>query len=734
VQDDEKDTGQLTGSLVGRQVWRYVGESGASSADDSFDPHINPNAADKPLRRQLLARSKAKDQPEEREEGATVSCLRKGLSFYERLQCDDGHFAGDYGGPHFLIPGLVIACYITGHDLGEHVKRGLCVYLRNHQQIDGGWGTHIEGASTMFGTVLSYVSLRLLGTDKEHKSCRLARAFIHAHGGAVRSPLWCRFWLCVLGVYEWDGLMPIPPELWGLPRWFPFHPGNVWVHARLVKLPMSYLYGKRYSKDAANDTLVLSLRTELYTCPYERVDWAKARQTPSADIDCYVEVAVPMKVLISLLSVYERVVPHVGALRKFRSACMRFAMEYVHHEDAFSYYICIGPVNKTLNMLCCFAENPKSDEYWKHIPRLADYLWLAEDGIKMQGECGSQLWDTAFACQAALSTPIHSDYTPMLRKIQAFVNNSQVCHDVPTTKYFRHNCKGGWPFTVGDQNWPVSDCTAEGIKCSIALAQVDALKDGSLPYERMCDGIDYILSLQNRDGGWATYEPTRGSPLYELLNPCESFGDIMIDYSYTECTSACVTALGAFSRVRPEYRGSDIERAIRRGRDFILAQQMEDGSWYGSWGVCFTYASWFAIEGLRACGVAPSHTAIQKCVHMILSKQRADGGWYESFESCTTWKYDQGPVRESASRQSNVIQSSWALLALLEAECPDKEALNLAAQYIMSRQTSDGDWPQENIVGVFNRSVGITYTAYRNVFPIWALGKYAQHTKHSPST
>ena len=27
---------------------------------------------------------------------------------------------------------------------------------------------------------------------------------------------------------------------------------------------------------------------------------------------------------------------------------------------------------------------------------------------------------------------------------------------------------------------------------------------------------------------------------------------------------------------------------------------------------------------------------------------------------------------------------------------------------------------------MFNRACGITYTAYRNVFPIWALGRYGR--------
>jgi len=37
-----------------------------------------------------------------------------GISFYECLQSDDGHFPGDYGGPMFLMPGLVITLYTCG--------------------------------------------------------------------------------------------------------------------------------------------------------------------------------------------------------------------------------------------------------------------------------------------------------------------------------------------------------------------------------------------------------------------------------------------------------------------------------------------------------------------------------------------------------------------------------------------------------------------------------------------
>lgn len=42
------------------------------------------------------------------------------------------------------------------------------------------------------------------------------------------------------------------------------------------------------------------------------------------------------------------------------------------------------------------------------------------------------------------------------------------------------------------------------------------------------------------------------------------------------------------------------------------------------------------------------------------------------------------------------------------------------------RTKRTGDWEQEGITGVFNRNCGITYSQYRNIFPLWALGRYAR--------
>lgn len=33
--------------------------------------------------------------------------LKRGLRFYSTIQAEDGHWPADYGGPLFLLPGLV---------------------------------------------------------------------------------------------------------------------------------------------------------------------------------------------------------------------------------------------------------------------------------------------------------------------------------------------------------------------------------------------------------------------------------------------------------------------------------------------------------------------------------------------------------------------------------------------------------------------------------------------------
>lgn len=58
------------------------------------------------------------------------------------------------------------------------------------------------------------MTLRLLGVDRDDGDLVRARSLLHSLGGASSIPSWGKFWLAVLGVYDWSGLNTLLPELW----------------------------------------------------------------------------------------------------------------------------------------------------------------------------------------------------------------------------------------------------------------------------------------------------------------------------------------------------------------------------------------------------------------------------------------------------------------------------------------------------------------------------------------
>jgi len=762
---DESPTGGSVRSLNGsrgRQVWWYDEDVAPppwykeelQAARDAYSMSRlqRKHAGDIPYRLQCrldgsihagssnISEKEHENVRERPSEGAAVStALSRGIDYMHGLQMESGHLPGDYGGPMFLLPGLLIACSISKTELPAPYMAEMRRYLEMHQNGDGGWGLHIEGPSTMFGSALNYVALRLLGAMAGDESCVKARTWIRDRGGALGVPSWGKFWLACLGVYDWSGMNPITPEFWLLPYWFPAHPGRFWCHCRMVYLPMSYLYGRRAVGPLTD--LVMDLRDELYVEPYDKIEWPMQRNN-CYEVDYYYKRSPLQNALWTALYHLENVMPAFA-----RKRALARVMEIVHHEDENTRFVCIGPVNKAMNMLCCWFDDPAGDAFLKHVPRVYDYLWLAEDGMKMQGYNGSQLWDTAFAVQAVAHTGLsHRTHAQrFLARAYGYLDSSQVKENVPELeRFYRHVSDGAWPFSTQDHGWPIADCSADGLKAVLCADEVllpenrvNPISDG-----RLAKCVDLILSFQNTSrnrkqssyspgpqhwpwlgearGGWATYENTRGSAMLEFVNPSECFGGIIVDYSYVELTSAAMTALLEFRKRFPEYRQREVTLAIQEGRQYVLDIQRPDGSWYGSWGVCFTYGAWFGIKSLVSCGDSlDTSAALRKAVSFLLGKQHADGGWGESYLSCHDKAYTQ-------AHESQVVNTAWAVLALIHAgqHKVDVAPVEKAVAFLVRSQESSGDWPQQLISGVFNNSCMITYANYRLIFPIWALGCY----------
>ncbi|KAI8851919.1 putative lanosterol synthase [Chytridium lagenaria] len=659
----------------GRQTWHYF--------DNPEDPQLKAwpiTDADRYWQGLQLENPPVFPQPKTPMESAR-NCMR----YFKRLQTEDGHWAGEYGGPMFLIPGLCIAMHITGAPWPAGQKEEIIRYLCNRADPnDGGWSIHIEGVSTAFGTALNYVSLRILGLGPDHPVCVKARAYLHKIGGAVGVPAWGKFWLSVLNVYEWEGNNPIPPELWLLPYFMPVHPGRMWVHTRQVYLPMSYLYGVQFK--AEMDPLIASLRRELYVTDYEKINWP-AQRNNVASVDLYCPHTYIMDFINSMVSVYEKL--PIGYLRNW---AIEEALKQVRYEDTNTKYLDIGPVNKAMNMIIRWlVDGPDSEAFKGHCFRNLDFMWKGAEGMMMNGTNGSQLWDTAFAVQAMMESGLaaEEEFKDMLLKAHSFLDVTQIQTN-PAIDYrlcFRQVSKGAWPFSTRDQSYTVSDCTAEGLKatCMLQYAKDVGFKIANpISARRLMDAVDVLLTMQNSNGGFASYETIRGPAFLEWLNPAEVFGRIMIEYNYPECTTSVVLGLTTFRKHHPEYRSAEIEKTIKRAVAWILKDQRADGSWYGSWAICFTYAGLFALESLASVGLYYHNSEeVRRACEFLMSKQRADGGWGESYKSCETAQYVE-------HKDTQVVNTAWALLALLAAKYPFKKRLEKGIALLMRRQTIYG--------------------------------------------
>ncbi|WVZ49771.1 hypothetical protein U9M48_001100 [Paspalum notatum var. saurae] len=183
----------------------------------------------------------------------------------------------------------------------------------------------------------------------------------------------------VIGVYDWSGNDPVIPELWLVPRFLPIHPGRFWCFTRISYMSLAFLYGKRFVGPVTPN--ILALRNELYSSPYGEIDWNKARNTCAKE-DMRFRPSAVYKAISNCLYTFVEPMLNIWPMKKVRERALRHILEHIHYEDETTQYIGLCPITKALNMICCWVENPSSDVLKRHLPRIHDYLWIAEDGMK----------------------------------------------------------------------------------------------------------------------------------------------------------------------------------------------------------------------------------------------------------------------------------------------------------------------------------------------------------------
>lgn len=654
----------------------------------------------------------------------------KGADFLSLLQDPCGLLPCQYKGPMFMTIGYVVACYFSHTEIPKPFRDEMVRYLVNTAHpVDGGWGLHSVDKSTCFGTTMNYVVLRLLGLPADHVVCVRARKTLHSLGGAIRNPHWGKVWLAILNLYDYKGVNPAPPELWMLPYAFPAHPGRWWVHVRAIYAPFGYIIMNRVKMELT--PLLKQLRNELYLpkqLPYENIDFGEHRDD-ICGVDLYFPHSGVLNMANKVLVLWEKYRPEW--LRKYAS---KYVYDLILKEYANTKHLTIAPVSFALDMVTTYVEEgPDSDNFKKLNLRKDEVLFHGPQGMTVMGTNGTQTWDAAFMVQylflaGMADTPKHHD---MIRKAYKYLIRNQFTDDCVEGSY-RAKRNGSWGFSTKDQGYTVSDCTAEAIKAIILVKNHPSFADvkDDIPDQRLCDAVDVLLSLQNRDsfeyGSFATYEKIRGSTLLEKLNPAEVFNNIMVEYPYVECTDSAVIGLTFFTKNYPDYKPVPIKFAIDDAIKSIRRSQNPDGSWYGAWGICYTYASMFALEAFNSMGSNyKNDRAVKRGCDFLIAKQRDDGGWSESMKSCETHSYVN-------NNQSLVVQTAWAVIGLILADYPDQEPIKRGIQLIMNRQFPTGEWKFEDIEGVFNHSCAIEYPSYKFLFSIKALGLYAKKYGNDP--
>jgi squalene/oxidosqualene cyclase-like protein len=563
--------------------------------------------------------------------------------------------------------------------------------------------------------MLAYVALRLLGLEPQHPLMTEARQWLHGQpGGVLANPSWGKLWLALLGLYDYRGLNPVPPELFLLPRWLPFHPRQYYCHTRYIYLGIAYLYGRRFQADLG--PLRDALRQELYGQSQEAIDFASHRHD-IAKTDLFVRPGRALRMAYGALAAYERW--HRAGLRQ---RALDYCLERIIYEQRASRYQGLSPVNGLLNCLGLFAAN--HPELRPSLEGLESWKWEDHaEGIRYAG-ARSPTWDTAFAVQALLSNPAaRPETSDALRRAYCYLRDTQLTEELPDYQAeARDPIRGGWCFSDGRHRWPVSDCTAEALDALLTIHETPGLpwlRDERLSDERLRWAVEFILCRQNADGGFGTYERRRGSALLEAVNPSEMYGQCMTELSYLECTGSALCALSRFRAAYPNRLQPALDRALARAVRYLRKQQRNDGSVPGFWGVNFTYGIFHVVKGLRAAGVPADDPQLRRAADWLVQHQKPDGGWGEHYRSCLADRYVEHP-------HSQVVMTSWALLALLEVLDPDAPPIARGVAWLRAQQRADGSWPAGAVNGVFFGTAMLDYRLYKSYFPTWALGRYTR--------
>lgn len=620
------------------------------------------------------------------------AAIDRGVEHLLALQTSEGYWHAELEADTTLESDYIFYLHLLGKADPERVAK-LANYVRRRQLPDGGWNIYYGGPAEVNATVKAYVALRLAGDAAEAPHMQQAAERVRALGGLERTNSFTRFYLAMAGAIEWEKVPAIPPELMLAPDWFFLNIYEMSSWTRAIVVPMMILYAQKPSWKLPAGVHV----DELYRDP--------ARRIPSFDWDR--ELFTWRNLFLAadrVFKLYERL-PWKPLRRRALRAAERWMFEHLERSDGLGA-IYPAMMNSIFALLALGygADDPLTA---REVRQLARFEIEEDDTIRVQ-PCLSPVWDTCIAMVALEEAGLPPDH-PALVRAAGWLLDRQIFGPGDWQK----KCDGrpgGWAFEFRNDFYPDVDDTAFVL---MALQRVD-YPDRSRLELAIRRGIEWLLSMQNRDGGWAAFD--KNNDRWVLTQVPFADHNAMIDPSTADVTARAVECLGRY--------GWPAEHpVIQRAISFLRRDQNPDGSWYGRWGVNYLYGTGGVLRALEPLGLAARDFA-RRAVEWLRGVQNPDGGFGESIAS-----YDD-PARKGQGT-STPSQTAWALIGLLAAAasepkaCCSDPAVVRAIEYLLATQKPDGSWEEAEFTGTgFPRVFYLKYHLYRNYFPLYALARY----------
>ncbi|HXV58385.1 MAG TPA: squalene--hopene cyclase [Gaiellaceae bacterium] len=555
----------------------------------------------------------------------------------------------------------------------EETTRRCANELLARQRPDGLWSIYWEGEPDLAATLEAYAALRLAGLDADDERLAAARRFCEERGGIGGARVFTRIWLSLFGLWSWDEIPQLPPELVLLKPWLPLSVYDFACWARQTVVPLTVVMHYRPVRPLPPERAC----RELDLGPVER------------------------KATLGLLS--DRALAWYSRQRvqPGRERALAYAERWIvdRQELDGSWGGIQPPWVWSLIALACRGHGPDSPYLRRGLAGWKRFL--VEDGDRLRPEaCQSPVWDTGLALLALLDAGVPAD-DPALVRAGEWLVGEEIRQRGDWALRRPGLEPGGWAFEYDNDLYPDIDDAAV-----VALA-LDELGLGGAAVERACR---WMAGMQCGNGGWGAFDAENDAEWLYRIPFCD-FGAV------TDPPSADVT--GHVVELLARVGGYD--EAVRRGVEYLLREQEDDGSWFGRWGVNHVYGVGAVLPALAAAGLPGDHPAIRRAVAWLERCQNEDGGFGED---CRSYDHGEAGLAWRGRGASTPSQTAWALLALAAAGEAGSECARRAVGWLARTQRPDGGWDEDFFTGTgFPRDFLINYHLYREVWPVMALGR-----------